>query len=88
MSNSVLIALNAHEGGPGPLHLVGINSSFSRSNCITNQISDKFYMIKSTKKLARKALGSVFVVYRYDLYIFFEIIQSAYSKWANSVYLI
>lgn len=53
MSNSVLIVFNVHEGDPGPLYLVGINSSFSRRNCITNQISDKFYMIKGSKKLIR-----------------------------------
>lgn len=34
------------------LYLIRNNSSFSRRNCITNQTSDKFDMVKGSKKLS------------------------------------
>ena len=60
---------DVYEGEPGPLPCQN-NSSFSRRNCITNQISDKFYMVKGSKKLIRSLRLPFFVVYRNNVYIF------------------
>lgn len=80
--NQFSSVFNVYEGEPGPLPCQN-NSSFSRRNCIINQISDKFYMVKGSKKLI-ETLGFLFLWFTGIMYIFFfEIIKSAFSKWAT-----
>lgn len=83
MSNSVLIVLNAYEGEPGPLPCQN-NSNFSRRNCITNQLVDKFYMVKGSKKLIR-SLGLHFLWFTGIMYIFLRLFKVHFQNGQLSI---
>lgn len=83
ISNSVLIALNVYEGEPGPLPCQN-NSSFSRRNCITNQ-TDKFYMVKGSKKLIR-SLWLHFLWFIGVTYIFLRLFKVHFQNGQLSIF--